>query len=204
MLAWPSAVGCCFLFFFFKLIWFQSSRTNVWNTEFIFICLHYTFGRTQPSEFRGKKWGRFHLLSCLEAKRQLAALQFVCFATILLFCCSVMSDCLWPHGPQQARLSCPSPTPRACSNSCPSSRWCHPAISSSVIPFSSRLQSLPASGSFPISCLFISSGQSIGLSSSASVLPVNIQGWFPLGWSGLMSLQSKGLPRVFSSTAIWK
>ena len=123
MLAWPSAVGCCFLFFFFKLIWFQSPRTNVWNTEFIFICLHYTFGRTQPSEFRGKKWGRFHLLSCLEAKRQLAALQFVCFATILLFCCSVMSDCLWPQGLQHARLLRPSPTPGACSNSCPSSQW---------------------------------------------------------------------------------
>ena len=113
---------------------------------------------------------------------------------------SVVSDSLWPHGLQHARLPCPS-TPRACSNSCPSSQWCHPTISSSVVSFSC-LQSFPASGSFPVSRLFASGGHSIG--ASASVLPMNIQGWFPLGLTGLVSLQSKGLSRVFSSTTVWK
>ena len=102
------------------------------------------------------------------------------------------------HGLQHVRLPCSSPTPRACSNSCPSSHWCHPTISSSVVPFSSHLQSSPASGSFPMSQFFASGGQSIG--ASASVLPMNIQGWFPLRLTGLISLQSKGLSRVFSST----
>jgi len=100
------------------------------------------------------------------------------------FSCSVMSDSLWPYGLQHARLACPSPNPRAYSNACPSSRWCHPTISSSVVPFSSRLQSFPASGSFPMSQFFASGGQSIGVSASASVLPMNIEDWFPLGWTG--------------------
>ena len=118
---------------------------------------------------------------------------------------SVMSDSLWPHGLQHARLPCPSPTPRAYSNSCPSSRWCHPTISSSVIPFSFRLQSFPASGSFQMSQFFFTSGgQSIGVSALASVLPMNIQDWFPLGWIGWISLQSKGLSRVFSNTTVQK
>ena len=108
---------------------------------------------------------------------------------------SVVSDSLRPHGLQHTRLSCPSPTPRACLNSCPFSQWCHPTISSSVIPFSSHLQSFPESGSFPKSRLFASSGQSIGVSASASVLPMNIQGWFPLGWTGWISLQSTGLSK---------
>ena len=95
-------------------------------------------------------------------------------------------------------------TPRVFSNSRPSSRWCHPTISSSVVPFSSRLQSFPASGSFPVSQLFTSGGQRIGASASASVLPMNNQDWFPLGWTGWISLQSKGLSRVFSSTTVWK
>ena len=115
---------------------------------------------------------------------------------------SVVADSLRPHESQHARPSCPSPTPRVYSNSCPSSRWCHLAISSSVIPFSSCPQSLPASGSFPVSQLFALGGQSIGVSASTSVLPMNIQGLFPLGLTGLISLQSKGLSRVFSSTAI--
>ena len=106
---------------------------------------------------------------------------------------SVMSDSLWPHGLQHTRLPCPSPTPGAYSNSCPSCRWCHPTISSSFVPFSSHLQSFPASGSFLVSMLFASSGQIIG--ASASVPPVNIQGWFPLGLTGLMILQSNGLLR---------
>ena len=117
---------------------------------------------------------------------------------------SVVSDSLWPHGPQHARLPCSSPTPGACSNSCPSSRWCHPTISSSVILFSSCLQFFPASGSFPMSEFFTSDGQSIGVSASTSVLPMNIQDWFPLGWTGLISLQSKGLSRFFSNATVQK
>ena len=96
---------------------------------------------------------------------------------------SVMSDSLWPHGLQHARLPCPSPTPRACSNSCPLSQWCYPTISSSVIPFSSCLQSSSTSGYFQMSQFFTLGGQSIGTSASASVLPMNIQDWFPLGWT---------------------
>ena len=103
-----------------------------------------------------------------------------------------------------ARPPCPSPTPRVYSNSCPLSQWCDPTISSSVIPVSSRLQSFPASGSFQISQLFASGGQSIGISASASVLPMNMQGWFPLGWTCWISLQSKGLSRVFSNTTVQK
>ena len=109
---------------------------------------------------------------------------------------------LHPHGLQHTRPPCPSPTPRVYSNSCPLSRWCHPAISSSVIPFSSCLQSFPASGSFPRSQLFASDGQSIGI--SASVLPMNIQDWSPLGWTGWISSQSKGFSRVFSNTTVQK
>ena len=115
---------------------------------------------------------------------------------------SVMFDSLWPHGLQHTRPPCPSPTPRTCSNSCPSSWWSHPTISSSVIPFSSCLQSFPASGSFPMSQLFTSGGQHIGASASASVLPMNIQDWFPLGLTGLIFLQSKGLSSVFSNTTV--
>ena len=114
---------------------------------------------------------------------------------------SVKSDSLRPHGLQHARLLCPSTTPGAYTNSCPSSRWCHPAISSSVVPFSSCLQSCPVSGSFPRIQFFILGGQSIiGVSASASVLPMNIQDWFPWGLTGLISLHSKGLSRVFSNT----
>ena len=119
--------------------------------------------------------------------------------TCILFTRSVVSDSasLW-------KLACPSPTPRACSNSCPSSWWCHPTISSSVIPFSSCLQSFPASGSFPKSQFFASGGQRFAASASASVLPMNIQDWFPLGLTGLISLQSKGLSRVFSTSIVQK
>ena len=113
---------------------------------------------------------------------------------------SVVSDSLWPHGLQYARLPCPSPTPRVYSNSCPLSRWCHPTTSSSAVPFSSCPQSFPASGSLQMSQLFASGGQSIGVSTSASVLPMNTQDWSPLGWTGWISLQSKGLSRVFSNT----
>ena len=116
---------------------------------------------------------------------------------------SVVSNSLWPHESQHARTPCPSPTPGVYSNSCPSSRWCHPAISSSVVPSSSCPQSLPASGSF-LSQLFPWGGQSIGVSASASVLPMNTQGWSLLGWTGWISLRSKGLSRVFSNTTVQK
>ena len=116
---------------------------------------------------------------------------------------SVVSDSLWPHESQHTRPPCPSLTPGVHSNSCPSSWWCHPAISSSVVPFSSYPQSLPASGSFPMSQLFTWGGQSIGVSALASVLPMNTQDW-SLGWTGWISLQSKELSRVFSNTTVQK
>ena len=118
------------------------------------------------------------------------------------FSCSVMSDFLWPHGLQQARLPCASPIPGVCSDSCPLSLWCHPTISSSVITFSSPLQSFPASGSFTVSQFFASLGQSIVASVLASGMPVNIQDWFPLEWTDWVSLQSKELSRVFSNTTV--
>ena len=122
------------------------------------------------------------------------------------FSCSVMSDSLWPHELQHTRPPCPSPTPRvhSNSNSCPLSRWCHPAISSSVIPLSSCPQSLPASGSFPMSQLFAWGGQSTGVSALASFLPKNTQDWSPSEWTGWISLQSKRLLRVFSNTTVQK
>ena len=135
--------------------------------------------------------------------------------TSVQFSCSDMSDSLQPRGLQHTKLSCPSPTPGAYSNSCPLSQWCHPTILSSVFRFSSCLQSFPASGAFPMSQFFASGsfivnqfftsgGQSIGVSVSASVLPMNIQDGFPLGWIGWISLQSKGLSRVFSNTTVQK
>ena len=120
------------------------------------------------------------------------------------YSCSVVSDSLGPHDSQHARLPCPSQTPRVYSNSCPWSRWCHPAISSSIIPFSSSPQSLPASGSFPMSQLFAWGGQSIGVSASTSVLSMNTQAWSPLGWTGCFSLQYKGLSRVYSINTVQK
>ena len=125
-------------------------------------------------------------------------------ASVLRFSCAVMSSYLRPHGLQHSRLPCPSPTPGACSNSNPSSQWCYPTISSSVIPLSSCFQYLPVSRSFPMSQSFASGGQSTGASASASVLPMNIQDWFPLEWTGWISLQSKGLSRVFSNTTVQK
>ena len=117
---------------------------------------------------------------------------------------SVVSDSLPPHGLQHARVPCPSRTPGAYSNSCPSGQWCHPTISSSFVPFSSYCKSFPVSGSFQMSQFFTSGGQSIGVSASTSVLPMNIQDWFPLGWTGWISLQFKGLSRVFSNNTVQK
>ena len=133
--------------------------------------------------------------------------NFECFETMLQITVtslnSVLSDSLLPHGLQHARLPCPSPTPGTCPNSCPSSQWCHPTISSSV-PVSSCLQSFPASGSYPMSQYFGSGSQIIGVSASASVLPMNIQDWFPFRLTGWISLKSKGLSRVFFSTTVQK
>ena len=115
---------------------------------------------------------------------------------------SVVSDSLRPHEPQHTRPPCPSPAPGVYPNSCPLSQWCHPTISSSIIPFSSCPRSSPASGSFQMSQLFTSGGQSIGVSALTSILPMNTQAWFPLGWTGWISLQSKGFSRVFSNTTV--
>ena len=118
--------------------------------------------------------------------------------------CSVMSNSLWHLGLQHSRSPCPSPTPIVYSNSCPLSWWCHPTISSAIVHFSSRLQSLPTWGTFQMTQYFTSGGQSIGVSASASVLPMNIQDWFPLGWPCWIFFQSKGLSRVFSNTTVQK
>ena len=132
---------------------------------------------------------------CFKCKYQFSSVQFSH---------SVMSDSLQPHEPQNARHPCPSPTPEVYSNSGPSSQWCHPGMSSSIVPFSSWPQSFPASGSFPISQLFTWGGQSIGVSASTSVFPMNTQDGSPLGWTGWISLQSKGLSRVFLNITVQK
>ena len=126
------------------------------------------------------------------------------YTTFIQFSYSVVSDSLWPHESHHARPPCPLPTPGVHSDSHPFNQWCHPAVSSSVIPFSSCLQSLPASESFPLSQLFAWGGQSTGVSALASFLPKKSQGWSPLEWTGWTSLQSKGLSRVFSNTTVQK
>ena len=164
-------------------------------------------GSTVCSTSYGGKWPfithRFHLWCDIGKLFLFRAHQSFNFSSVQ-FSHSVVSDSLWPQGLQHARPPCPSPTPWVYSNSCPLSQWCHPTISSSVIPFSSRLQTFPASWSFQTSQFIPWGGQSIGASASASVLPMNIQDWFPLGWTGSISLQSKGLSRVFSNTTLQK
>ena len=128
----------------------------------------------------------------------------ILYISSVQFSRSVVSDSLWPHEPQHARPPCPTSTPGVHLNPCPSSWWCHPTISSSVIPFSSCPQSFPASVSFQMCQLFPSGGQSTGVSASTTVLPMNTQDWSPIGWTGWISLQSKGLSRVFSSTTVQK
>ena len=137
-------------------------------------------------------------------KVQGALLETEIIDTQSQFSCSVVSDSLQPHQLQHDRPPCPSPTPRVYQNSCPLSQWCHSTISSSVVPCSSCLQSFPAWGAFQMSQLFISSGPNTGASASTSVLPMNTQDWFPLVWTGWISLKFKGLSRVFSSTTVWK
>ena len=154
--------------------------------EFSYVQLSFSENRSQS----------FHIVKNSKALRP--GTQF----SSVQFSCSVVSNSLQPHELQHTRPPCPSPTSRVYPNPCPSSRWCHPAISSSVIPFSSYPQSLPASGSFPMSQLFAWGGQSIGVSALTSVLPMNTQDWSPLGWKGWISLQPKGLPKVFSNTIV--
>ena len=167
------------LIFFFNVQWAVTSQ------------------QSSPIEMKSNKFCKYENILNIKFDR-IMKLTISCF--LLLFSYSVVSNSLWPHGLQHARPPCPSPTPRVHSNSCPLSQWCHPTVSSSVVPFSSCLQSFPALGSFPMSQLFASGSQSIGVSASASVLLMNIQSWFPLGLTGLISLQSKGLSRVFSNT----
>ena len=162
----------------------------------------------RPWDFPGKSIG----VGCLrllchqpESSPNPILLEFhIGFHTSVQFSPSVVSDSLRPYGLQHARFPCPSPTPRTYSNLCPSSWWCHPTISSSVIPFSSHLQSFPESGSFQMSQFFATGAQSIGVSASAWVLMLNFQDWFPLGWTSWISLQSKRLSRVFSNTTVQK
>ena len=151
-----------------------------------------------PNHSGGK--GKYHLVSSYSAQGVVPDSSH----RSVHFSHSATSNSLQPHELQHTRLPCPSPTPKAYSNSCPSSLWCHPTISSSVVPFSSHLQYFPASGSFHMRQFLASGGQSIGVSASASVLPRNIQDWFPLGWTGWIPLQSKGLSRVFSNTTVQK
>ena len=139
-----------------------------------------------------------------EKKKQNCHHWMMIWFSSVQFRCSVVSDSLWPYEPRHARPSCPSPTPGVHPNPCPLSRWCHPTTSFSVVPFSSCPQSFPASGSFQMNQLFASGDQSIRVSASASVLPMNIQDWFSLGWTGWISFQSKGLSGVFSNTTVQK
>ena len=168
-------------------------------------------GRLRSSGLWRRRWKfRWAKIPCLSSwtREEMCCLptEFLVFTLVLgwllLFSLLAVSDSLWPHELQHARLPCPS-SPRVCSNSCPLSWWCHPTISSFVVPFSCP-QSFIASRSFPMTQLFESGGQRIGVSASPSVLPVNTQDWFPLGWTGWISLQSKGLSRVFSNTTVQK
>ena len=164
----------------------QSSCQNWW-TFFHRLLLLFEFYRHPAGLIKGN----------LKNLKKIMAFNTFHFSSVH---CSVISDSLWSHGLQHTRPSCPSPIPGVCSNSCPSCQWCYPTISSYVVPFSSHLQSFPASGSFPMSPFFTSGGQSIGVLASTSVLSMNTQDWFPLGWNGWISLLFKGLSRVFSNT----
>ena len=176
----------------------------LWNSEKTKETKHFSSPPPTPTNKTQGTWGDFctwedpltmEVGLCDGLRRDGSLFLIVSFCSVQ-FSRSVMSNSLQPQGLQHTRLPCPSPTPRACSNSGPASWWCHPTISSSVVPFSSCPQSFPAPGSFPVSQLFPSGGQSIGVSASVSVFPMNIQGWL------LISLQSKGLSRVFSNTTV--
>ena len=185
-----------------SVIQWGATDTTYWtNTTIIFVCLlsslnlHFCLSK----KLYKKGYDISNIRPFLSLKLGLPN----CFPSVQ-FRRSVVSDSLWPHEPQHARPPCPSPTPGVYQYPSPSSQWCHPTISSSVIPFSSCPQSFPVSGSFQMSQLFTSGGQSIGFSASAWVLPMNTQDWSPLGWTGWISLQAKGLSRVFSNTTVQK
>ena len=163
-------------------------------------------GKIRNSDRFLLSWAAKLPLTETEAKKlkDACSLEGKLWKTSVQFSCSVVCDSLQFHGLQHARLPCPSPTPRAYSNSCPLSQWCHPTISFFVIPFFSCLQSFPASGSFQMNQFFPSGSQSIVVSASLSVFPMNIQDWFPLGWTDWISLQSNGLSRVFSNILVQK
>ena len=172
------------------------SSSRIW----LYIC-HWYRVLLLVSRFWRNLWYDAYVTSGLKV---FLSFNFNVLFSSIQFSLSVVSDFLRPHELQHAKPPCPSPTPGVHSNSCPLSRWCHPAISSSVVPFSSCPQSLPASGCFPMGQLFTWSGQSIGVSALASVLPKNTQDWSALEWTGWISLQSKGLSRVFSNTTVQK
>ena len=196
----PSHPGC-------QITW---SRCPCWNSHLLHSFSNNLFIEhllsTQPSaKTEGEKNAMLMLLTILLNEQWInSPRQCVHQFSSVQFSCSVMSDSLPPHGLQHARPPCPSPDPGVYSNSCPLSGWCHTTISSSVVPFSSFLQSFPASGSSQMSQFFVSSSRNIGASISASVLPMKIQDWFPLGLIGLISVLSKGLSRVFSNTPVQK
>ena len=187
------------------LLWFISSIVS--NSKSAFYRANINKGKIKVKD-KGKNWGKRFTEKNKYMWRIIDVLNlFWAFwppRHFSQFSHSVVSDSLWPYGLQHIRLPCPSPTHGAYSNSCPSLQRGHPNTSSSVVPFSFRLQSFPASGFFQMSKFFTLGGQSIGVSASASVLPMNIQNWFPLGWTGWISLQSKGLSRVFSNTTVQK
>ena len=188
------------LFFFFNLFWFQSLvRQNFFECACKLLFFYFNLFWFQ-SLVRQKFFRKIYIDGIIK----LMDMSLRQFWEKVQFSHSVMSNSLRPHGLQHSRLPCPSPTPGAYSNSGPSSQWWHPIITSSVVPFSSHLQSFPASGSFPMNQFFTSGGQSIGVSASASVLPMNIWDWFPSGLTGLISLKSKELLRVFSNTTVQK
>ena len=174
-------------------------------SHYLFFCRAHSACSTPSSPIYSTMSSLFTLTValCSWRKLRLFHIRHKIFSSVQ-FSCSIVSNSLRPHEPQHARPPWPSPIPRLHPNPCPLSQWCHPTISSSVIPFSSCPQSGPASGSFQMSQLFASGGQSIGVSASTSVLPMNTKDWSPLGWTGWISLQSKGLSRVFSNTTLQK
>ena len=196
---WRNQLGACQLWSgykpqrslgFLELLFLLRSFTNTWNMLILLI-----------NDKRLEKYLKMMKILNVNIEGPISGSKNVCSVQ---FSRSVMSDSLRPHELQHARPPCPSPPPGVHSNSRPSSRWCHPAISSSFVPFSSCPQSLPASGSLPMSQLFTWGGQSTGVSALASFLPKNTQGWSPLEWTSWISLQSKGLSRVFSNTTVQK
>ena len=186
---------------------FETTRNflqcSPWWKQYIFLPPHtYTLSHSLGSLLVSSFFWRNHCFSMQSSYRRFVSLLDL--LSSVQFSSSVVSDSLQPHDSQHARPPCPSQAPGVYSNPCPSSWWCHPTMSSSVLPFCSCPQSLPASGSFSMSQLFTWGGQRTGVSASASVLPVNTQDWSPLGWTGWVSLQSKGLSRVFSNTTVQK